>query len=196
MIYQCRDCGAERLDVPPSQVNLRCPLCEFGLPATREPWLTTVSAGERQVALQHAHTLRRELSERGAGSPDSAETLSAMERQFWAVGCLYEAVHDGGFERFFHRYTFDTYLEALRGLDAMGACIGFSLLGKAHRILTGCVDLPDDAEARRVILAATWNPDAQQQLDRLRQAFCSDEEDLTALWYEFGLQRGLFQMSG
>ncbi|MYM41355.1 DMP19 family protein [Duganella qianjiadongensis] len=196
MIYQCRDCGAERRDVPPNQVNLRCLLCEFGLPATREPWLTTVSAAERQVALQHAHALRRELSERGAGSPDSVETLSDIERQFWAVGCLYEAVHDGGFELFFHRYTFNTYLEALRGLDAMGAWIGFRLLGKAHPIITGCVDLPDDAEARRVFLAAKRNPDAQQQLDRLRQAFCSDEEDLAALWYEFGLQHGFFQLSG
>ena len=195
MIYRCRDCGAEQLHVPPNQLNQRCLLCDFGVPAAREPWLMTVSVGERQLALQHARELRAELGEKGAGTSDSVEPLTAIERQFWAVGCLIEAVHESGFELFFRRYSFGIYADAIRGLDAMAACIAFSLLSKARRILTDCVDLPDDATARGVFLASNWTPEAQRQLDKLRQKFCTDAEDVEALWYEFGLLHGLFQYS-
>ncbi len=191
MKIQCRDCGADILPMLAGQLDEQCLLCQLGILPPPKAWMTTVSPGERELALLHARAYWRELGQRVAKSPSGIDSLSALERQYWAVGCLSDEVDQGGFEQFFHQHAYATYVEALRGLDSMGASSGFALLSRASYISTAGADLPDDVNARRILLASNWNQPMQQRLNKLRQQFCSDRVELDALWFDFGVEHGL-----
>ena len=101
--------------------------------------------------------------------------LTLPERRYFAVGLLEGEVHNGGFAQYFWNSSSDCYLDAVAGLEELGATRSLELLLRAKQVVFGFRDVPAFTAQRR----QTTTSDSQlSRLDRLDRQFWADPDGL------------------
>jgi len=125
---------------------------------------------------------------RRVGQGDGYSGLTLPERRYFAVGLLDGEVNNGGFDQYFYNSSSDYYLDAVAGLEELGATKSLELLLRAKQIVFGFRDVPTYTAQRR----QTTTSDSQlSRLDPLDRQFWADPDGLVerveAFLHEHGL---------
>jgi len=193
MKIPCADCGAMILPETAARNEGLCVPCKTG---TRADIEASKIAAKRQRELEATDPFIiywRELIDRIFKTEAGLDSLSTIERQYWAVGCVSGEVYNGGFEQYFFNSAGSTYLDAVDGLEAMGAEASLRLLQEAKQVVFGIGDVPKDTEARREHLATFEDEVMRDRLDPLDRKFCEDPDKLGKLSEVFAIKHGLVQ---
>jgi hypothetical protein len=127
-------------------------------------------------------------------TPNGFESLSEVERQYFAVGLLDGEVYNGGFHQYFYNSSGDTYPEAIEGLETMGALQALELLRKAKQIVFGIAEPPKHTGPRRALLASVEST-CEERLASLDRLFWKDPDSLSAKFERFAEERGLIPLA-
>lgn len=193
MKIPCADCGAMILPETAARNEGLCVPCKSGTRANIE---ASKIAAKRQRELEATDPFTiywRELIDRIFKTEAGLDSLSAIERQYWAVGCVSGEVYNGGFEQYFFNSAGSTYLDAVDGLEAMGAAVSLQLLQEAKQVVFGMGDVPRDTVARREYLATFEDGVIQERLDQLDRKFWEDPDKLGERSEAFAIRHGLVQ---
>lgn len=193
MKIPCCDCGVLILQETAERNGGLCIPCKSG---TRAKIEASKVAAKRERELDATDPFRiywRKLVDMIYKTPGGLSSLSEVERQYWAVGCLSGDVYNGGFDQYFYNSSGSTYISALHGLDAMGAVVSLNLLQRAKQVIFEFNDVPEDTGARRAMLASVQNASLQQRLDELDKNFWADPDKLAVLSEGFAIRHGLVQ---
>lgn len=191
MKVSCSDCGVLILQETADRNGGLCLPCRSG---TRSRIEASKAAAKRERELDATDPTRiywRKLVDMVFKAPDGLSSLSEVERQYWAVGCLSGEVYNGGFEQYFHNSSGSTYNDALKGLEEMGALASLILLQKAKQVVFGFQAVPVDTGVRRSMIAAIGDESQQRRLDELDKQFCADPDKLAELSQNFAVRHDL-----
>ncbi len=194
MKVPCSDCGVLILQETADRNGGLCLPCRSG---TRSRIEASKAAAKRERELDATDPTRiywRKLVDMVFKAPDGLSSLSEVERQYWAVGCLSGEVYNGGFEQYFHNSSGSTYNDALKGLEAMGALASLILLQKAKQVVFGFQAVPKDTGVRRRMLASNGDESHQQRLNELDKQFWADPDKLVELSQDFAVRHDLIQV--
>ena len=194
MKVPCSDCGVLILQETAERNGGLCLPCRSG---TRSRIEASKAAAKRERELDANDPTRiywRKLVDMVFKAPDGLRSLSEVERQYWAVGCLSGEVYNGGFEQYFHNSSGSTYNDALKGLEAMGAQASLILLQKAKQVVFGFQAIPEDTGMRRSMLTPMGDESHQRRLDELDKQFWADPDNLAELSQDFAVRHVLLQV--
>lgn len=184
----CSTCGAEILVETAARTGGTCVPCRNGTRAQ-------VDAGRHWAAGRDAReasplrVLWMSLVRRVSDSASGFESLSEMEKLYFAVRLLEREVYNGGFEQYFFNSSGSFYEHAARGLQVVGAARSAQLLARAKDTLFGDSRVPTDTTDRRSHLR-TLRLDSNL-LDSLDSQFCEDPDGLGALMGTFAKEHHL-----
>lgn len=129
------------------------------------------------------------------GGPSGYAQLSSKEKLFYSVHLLRAEVYNGGFEQYFSNSSADHYLDAVRGLEALGAVKSLAALTAAHRCIFGSLPVPATQVERNQFMypaESELSPlSCADQLEALDTAFYAEPDRLGMLLDEFAVRQGL-----
>lgn len=131
MKVPCKACVVPILETTTARNGGVCMPCKSGRRASIE---VSKASSQRERELDAADPSRiywRSLVARIHSDDGGIERRSDVEKQYWAVGCLAEEVHNGGFDQFFFNSSGESYEWAVTGLDSMGAAHSLDLYKKS-----------------------------------------------------------------
>lgn len=195
MKIPCADCGAVILRETAERNSGLCMPCRSGTRANIE---SSKIAAKRRREIDASDPFRiywRQLVDTVYKTPAGLSSLSDLELQYWAVGCLSGEIYNGGFDQYFYNSSGDTYAPAMLGLEAMKALKSRDLLQNAKQAIFGSRAVPDDTGARRTVLVAVQNDALQSELDELDKQFWADPDRLSELSQAFAIRHGLVQVN-
>ncbi|MDQ1118677.1 MULTISPECIES: DUF4375 domain-containing protein [Pseudoxanthomonas] len=194
MKVPCNACGALILETTAARNGGVCMPCKTGRRASIEASKASHQRERELDATDPSRIYWRSLVARIHSDDGGIERLSDVEKQYWAVGCLAEEVHNGGFDQFFFNSSGESYEWAVAGLDSMDATHSLELLKKAKQILFGFGRVPVATGIRRQ-RAVQVRPE-DKRLNALDERFCADQDRLSDRCQAFALHHGLFQSEG
>lgn len=194
MKIPCSDCGVLILQETAVRNGGCCLPCRSG---TRSRIEASKAAAKRERefdATDPARIYWRKLVDMVFKPPGGLSSLSEVERQYWAVGCLSGEVYNGGFDQYFHNSSASTYNDALKGLEAMGALASLILLQKAKQVVFGFQAVPEDTGMRRSMLTSIDDDSHQQRLNELDKQFWAEPDKLAELSQHFAVRHNLLRV--
>ena len=151
---------------------------------------------ERSYAQSPARLFWLDLVRRIHGSSNGLSGLSAEERTYYAVRCLFGEVFNGGFYQFFANHSGELYGLALDGLLELEAPRTYALVLQAKELLLGTHPVPRDFTARNALLPEIEALDIKDSrglaLDALEKEFYEDSDRIDSKCTQFAVRRGLY----
>ena len=191
MKIPCSDCGALILRETAERNGGFCVPCRSGTRANIEASKLAAKRERELDANDPFRTYWRKLIDMVHKTPNGLNSLSELELQYWAVGCLSGEIYNGGFDQYFYNSSGNTYSSAMRGLETMGALESRILLLRAKQAVFGFKNVPEDIGVRRTMLADVQSESLQQRLDELDKQFWADPDKLAELSEAFAIRHGL-----
>lgn len=191
MKIPCSTCSALIMPETAARTGGLCMPCKSGTRSAIEASKVSMKRQRELDAMDPFRLYWRELVDRVHKSDAGIANLSDVERQYWAVGCLFGEVYNGGFDQYFHNSSGATYSAAVDGLKAMDATMSLLLLEKAKQMIFGFADVPEESCTRRRIQASVDGDSLQQRLDELDKQFWDDPDNLATRSEKFAINHGL-----
>lgn len=192
----CSTCGASILVTTAMRNEGKCVPCKNG---TRESIEESRRWHREQRELAKTPSPARiywsELVDRVHKGQCGFETLSDIEKRYFAVCCLEGEVYNGGFDQFFSNSSGSYYEHALNGLADMGAVESIQLLRKAKQVLFDFSEISTDTGARRNFLRKKSSPSTDVRLGQLDALFRQDPDSLMERIEQYASAHELYQPS-
>lgn len=124
---------------------------------------------------------------------DTAATLSAADRHYFAIRMLVFEVCNGGFCQYFFNASSDYFSDAVDGLDKIGALSAKSILMEVAHATYGDV-VPSDQNERDNIQQKAYDmcPSLEDTTALLEQRFYSMTDAVEALLQRYAEEQNLF----
>lgn len=126
---------------------------------------------EKSAEGRHWRWLVDQLRDGGAGFTG----LSEPNQRYFAVTCLSNEVHGGGFSTYFHNSSSSYHAHALSGLEEMEETILRQIVVEAQRLVFGLEEVSSDWALRRERMYGQHeelSEEVEAALDPLDRAFC------------------------
>jgi hypothetical protein len=185
----CEACGVPILPDTAARNDGKCNPCCTGSRALIEASRARREAGRTNPVADPLRELWVDLVRRVHGTPDGFDTLSKIEKLYFAVGMLEGEVYNGGFEQYFSSSSGNYYRYAVEGLEEMGALKSLTLLQKARQVVFGFDEPDGDPDRRRARLSADQS--RSRRLEALDPMFWEDPDVIEARMRQFAIDHGL-----
>jgi uncharacterized protein DUF4375 len=112
------------------------------------------------------------------------ESLTPSERAAFALVWLYRETNDGGLDQFFFNDSGKLALNALRGLEMVGASVTADILRRAMSVFPDGI-VPAELAARRQYLCDVLTPEQGEFLDQLTDEFFKNADTVEKLMLDY-----------